>query len=60
MLLHDILTISFYFGFIFGYLQEIGTLVIVIHDLTDVPIAFAKAINTTIYEPFAIYPFLFS
>ena len=60
MLLHDILTIAFYFGFIFGYLQQIGTLVIVIHDLTDIPIQIAKALNTSIYEPYAIYPFLFS
>ena len=60
MLLHDILTIAFYFGFLFGYLQQIGTLVIVIHDVTDIFIHLAKAINTSIYEPYSIYPFLFS
>ena len=31
-----------------------------IHDVTDIPIQIAKAINTSIYERYSIYPFLFS
>jgi len=60
MLLHDIVTIILYLGFLFGYLTQIGILTIVIHDVTDITIHLAKALNTSIYEQYSIYPFLFS
>lgn len=60
MLLHDIVTIALYLGFLFGYLTQIGNLMIVIHDVTDIPLHLAKALNTSTYEQYSIYPFVFS
>lgn len=58
MLLHDIVTIFLFVGYLFGYMHSIGTLIIFVHDLTDIPFQIAKAINTTVLHELAIYPFI--
>jgi len=60
MLLHDFLCVALYSGFIFGCLPQIGCLGEVIHDVTEVLFHLAKAVNTSTYEEYSIYPFVFN
>lgn len=47
MFFHDIVTIFLFYDYIFGYMMPIGTLVVIIHDITDVPIHISKGMYAT-------------
>lgn len=60
MFLHDLVTIFLFFGYLFGYMLSIGTMIIIVHDLTDVPLHITKALNSTVYDRFVPFTFILS
>ena len=58
MFLHDVVTIFLFFGYLFGYMLAIGTMIILVHDLTDVPVHITKALISTKYDRFVPHSFL--
>jgi hypothetical protein len=47
MLLHDSVTCFLYFGYICSNLVPIGTIIIFLHDITDIPFHISKFANST-------------
>jgi len=60
MFFHDIVTILLFLGYLYGNMMPIGTLVVIIHDVTDFPCHISKGLYATIYRDQATVPFLFA
>ena len=58
MLLHDAVTCFLFFGYIFSNFLPVGTLVILLHDVCDFPFHISKALNASVYEGLAAFPFV--
>lgn len=58
MLLHDIVTVFLFFGYLVGNLVPIGTMIALLHDVCDVPFHTSKALNTSIWPEYAVGPYV--
>ena len=59
MVLHHVAAFFLYFGFIYGNLVPLGSIVAYFHDIADVPLQFGKVWSATRLEPLTIVGVLF-
>ena len=58
LLFHDIVTILLFVGYLYGNMMAWGTMIVIIHDLTDGPIHLSKGMYAMIFKDSAVVPFL--
>ena len=58
MLLHDVVTVFLFFGYIFSNLLPVGTMVAIVHDVCDIPGHLSKMLHSSTYSTISIIPFL--
>ena len=58
MLLHDLVTLFLVFGYLFSNLLPVGTMITLLHDVTDVPLQVAKMLNASTYSSLVPIPFV--
>jgi len=58
MLFHDIVTIFLFLGYIYGHWMPIGTLIVIVHDITDSPIHISKGLYSTKLADTSTYIFV--
>ena len=59
MLLHDSLTFFLFYGYLFSNFLPVGTMIIILHDIADIPFHLSKALHAAGYNDAAVYPFVF-
>lgn len=50
LLFHDIVTVLLFLGYLYGNMLPLGTLVVIVHDVTDAPLHFCKALYASIFK----------
>mmetsp|Transcript_9299 Transcript_9299/g.11375 ORF Transcript_9299/g.11375 Transcript_9299/m.11375 type:complete len:214 (+) Transcript_9299:291-932(+) len=60
MLFHDIITIFLFLGYLYGNWMPIGTLVVIMHDITDCPIHISKGLYSTTLGSYSPIVFIFA
>ena len=58
MLLHDIVTLLLFFGYLFSNLLPVGTMIAFLHDVSDIPLHVAKMLNASKYSSLVSIPFV--
>ena len=58
MLLHDTVTCFLYFGYLFSNFLPVGTMVVILHDISDILCHVSKAANVSKYSFLAPFPFI--
>lgn len=58
LLFHDIVTIFLFLGYIYGHWMPIGTLIVIVHDITDSPIHISKGLYSTKLSDMSAYIFV--
>lgn len=58
MLLHDTVTCFLFFGYLFSNFLPVGTMVIILHDISDVLCHVSKGFNVSTYSFLAPLPFV--